>query len=84
MAERTTLTLAAEDQMIAIELLSRVEKLRMMEALWRNLAADARGLDSPDWHHAALMEGEAALAEGLASWLDWPHAKELLRVRSRA
>jgi hypothetical protein len=33
--------------MLAIEQLSRIEKLQMMEALWRDLSADQTALVSP-------------------------------------
>lgn len=70
--------------MFAIENLSRTEKLRMMEALWRDLSADAGALDSPAWHGDALREAEAALTNGTAGWLDWSQAKDALRNRARA
>ena len=65
--------------MFAFENLTRTEKLRMMEALWRDLSADAGALDSPAWHRDALRQAEAALADGSAGWLDWSYAKEIRR-----
>ncbi len=52
--------------MFAIENLSLVEKLRMLEALWRDLSADAAALDSPAWHHGALLQAQGGPADGSA------------------
>lgn len=70
--------------MIAIDKLSRAEKLRMMEALWRDLSAHADELVSPAWHGDSLRAAEAALADGSAVMMDWSEAKDLLRQRARS
>lgn len=70
--------------MIAIEKLSRADKLRMMESLWRDLSADAGELASPAWHEDALRQSEAALAAGDARMVDWDEAKDTLRQRTRS
>jgi len=36
--------------------LPRVEKLRLMEALWDDLSHEAAEVDSPSWHEAVLRE----------------------------
>jgi hypothetical protein len=69
--------------MLAIEQLSRAEKLQMMEALWRDLSADQTALVSPAWHDAALKQAEAALESGTARLIDWSEAKDILRQRVR-
>jgi hypothetical protein len=69
--------------MLAIDKLSRTEKLRMMEALWRDLAADVGDFSSPPWHAQALREAETAAADGSARMMDWADAKNLLRRRAR-
>lgn len=68
--------------MIAIEKLSRIEKLQMMEALWRDLSAHANDVASPAWHGEALQQAEAAQATGTAHMVDWAQAKEMLRKRT--
>jgi hypothetical protein len=65
--------------MLAIENLSRSEKLRMMEALWENLSRDNTVLASPEWHGEALKEAEVAHASGKANFVDWEAAKQTLR-----
>lgn len=63
---------------MTIEHLSRVEKLRMMEALRDDLSRDVSPLPSPVWHDDALREEEAALVTGEAGFIDWDQAKKPL------
>jgi hypothetical protein len=70
--------------MLSLASLSRAEKLRMMEALWRDLSMDDGALASPEWHGSALQEAETATAAGQAQWMDWDQAKEALRLRARS
>jgi hypothetical protein len=70
--------------MIALEKLSHTEKLRMMEALWRDLSTHAEPLAPVAWHGAALEQAEAALASGSARMVDWGDAKDMLRQRARS
>ncbi len=70
--------------MIAIENLSRAEKLRMMEMLWRDLSANAEELASPAWHGDVLRRTESAVAAGDAVMADWSEAKDTLRQRARS
>ncbi len=65
--------------MLAIEGLTRAEKLRMMEALWDDLAHDKAILASPSWHGEALKAAEKAIASGQADFVDWEIAKQNLR-----
>lgn len=61
--------------------LPRLEKLRLMEALWCDLSAKADSIESPPWHEAALREAESRLAEGRETLVDWSEAKRILRER---
>ncbi len=65
--------------MLTIENLTRAEKLRMMEALWDDLAHDKTVLASPAWHGDALKVAEKAQASGDARFVDWETAKQHLR-----
>jgi hypothetical protein len=73
-----------ETSMIALEHLSRAEKLRMMEALWRDLSAGTDPLPPQAWHGVALQDAEAALSSGSARMVDWLDAKDILRQRARS
>lgn len=70
--------------MLSLATLSRAEKLRMMEALWRDLSVNEAELASPEWHGSALQEAETALAAGQAQWMDWNQAKDELQLRARS
>ncbi len=58
--------------------LPRVEKLRLMEALWTDMIDHAETTDAPEWHRAALAETERRLAAGTERVLDWKDAKRQL------
>ncbi len=57
------------------------EKLRIIEALWSDLAADEGSFASPSWHEEALRKTEAEFAAGRVGVLDWEDAKKDLRKR---
>ena len=59
--------------------LPRVEKLRLMEALWDNLSHEAVEVDSPSWHEAVLRETAERVASGGEVSVDWDAAKRHLR-----
>ncbi|HEY3326443.1 MAG TPA: addiction module protein [Novimethylophilus sp.] len=65
--------------MSALAQLTRSEKLRMMEALWDDLAHDITPFPSPEWHGDALNEAEHARTSGQADFIDWETAKKALR-----
>lgn len=64
---------------IEIKHLTREEKLRMVDALWADLLAEEKMLESPSWHKKALQETETRLAEGKERIWDWHTAKKELR-----
>ncbi len=57
------------------------EKLRIIEALWSDLAADEESFASPSWHEEALRKTEAEFAAGRVEIWDWEDAKKDLRKR---
>jgi hypothetical protein len=65
--------------MLGIKNLSRTEKLRMMEALWDDLARDTLTLPPPEWHGDELKKAERAHAAGEAGFVDWEAAKNIMR-----
>lgn len=58
------------------------EKLKIIEALWSDLAADDQSFASPGWHEEVLRATDAEFAAGHIEVLDWEDAKEQLRKRS--
>ena len=61
--------------------LSSVEKLKIIEALWGDLARDEDNLSSPSWHETELIETEKEFLSGDIEVLDWQQAKKELRSR---
>ena len=57
------------------------EKLKIIEILWADLAADDESFPSPAWHEEELQKTEADLAAGRIEVLDWEDAKKELRKR---
>lgn len=55
------------------------EKLKIIEALWGDLAADDQAFASPTWHEEELGKTEADFAAGRIEALDWDEAKKELR-----
>ena len=65
--------------MLALDKLTRTEKLQLMEALWDDLSANAGALPSPAWHGLAPAAAQDALANGEAHFVDWEEARHTLR-----
>lgn len=61
--------------------LPRDEKLKIIETLWGDIAAEDTSFDSPAWHGDELRKTETDLAEGRVESLDWNDAKKELRKR---
>ncbi len=59
--------------------LTRTEKLRAMEELWRDLSRGDDEFTSPEWHEDVLREREAAVNSGADEFVPWEHAKKMLR-----
>lgn len=61
--------------------LPRLEKLKIIEALWNDLAEDDSAFESPAWHGDVLRKTESDFQKGLVESLDWKTAKKELRQR---
>ncbi len=62
-----------------IKRLSHIEKLKVMEALWKDLSSDEEKYDSPAWHEDILKETENRVNDGTEEIVDWDIAKKNLR-----
>ena len=58
------------------------EKMRIIETLWGDLAADESSFESPAWHGEQLRKTEADFSAGCVEALDWQEAKRELRQRA--
>jgi hypothetical protein len=67
---------------LPLKKMSRVEKLRAMEAIWADLSQDEGLFKSPAWHEEALREAERAVESGKAKFVDWEKAKQRLRRKA--
>jgi hypothetical protein len=65
--------------LLPLNKMSRVEKLREMEAIWTDLSQDEDQLESPAWHNDALRQAQRAVTAGTAKFSDWEEAKKRLR-----
>ena len=61
--------------------LPSVEKLRIIETLWADLAGDEDAFESPAWHEEELKKTEADFVAGRIEALNWDDAKKELRKR---
>ena len=55
------------------------DKLRLMEALWKDLSRGDANITSPEWHGDVLAERDRLIESGEESFLDWEVAKKKLR-----
>lgn len=55
------------------------EKLKIIEALWGDLAAEDTAFASPAWHEEELRKTEADFAAGRVEAISWEDAKKELR-----
>jgi len=55
------------------------EKLKAMEMLWDDICRSVPDFSSPSWHGNVLEEREQRLKNGKEKFLDWNHAKEIIR-----
>ena len=63
--------------------LTAVEKIRVMEEIWEDLAQTGDSDLSPEWHGAVLREREDAFKTGADEFVSWETAKRMLRQGSR-
>jgi hypothetical protein len=62
-----------------LKALSKPEKFRIMEILWKDLSSDDSLIPAPKWHEDALKEAAERHAKGEAKFSDWNEAKARIR-----
>ena len=67
---------------LLLKKMSRIEKLRAMEALWTDLSRDEGSFDSPAWHEQELRTAERLVKTRKAQFGSWEDAKK--RIRRKA
>ena len=63
----------------SIQKLPKIEKLVIMEYLWKDLFEENDEFESPGWHKSALAETERRVEDGKEEAIDWSQAKRQLR-----
>ena len=66
-----------------IDKLPRIEKIKVMEFIWKKLTINDSEFESPAWHKNTLAETESRYEAGKEELIDWSEAKELLRKHFR-
>ena len=61
--------------------LSPAEKLKIIEALWSDLAQKDELVTNPDWHQEELSNTGKEFDAGRIKSVDWQEAKKELRKR---
>ncbi|MDD5262479.1 MAG: addiction module protein [Methylacidiphilales bacterium] len=64
---------------IDLEQMTTVDKLCLMEALWKDLSHKEAVIASPEWHGDVLAERDRLVESGAESFIDWEVAKKKLR-----
>jgi len=59
--------------------LPSIEKIKIIEALWSDLATDESQLQPLSWHEVDLKKTETAFLAGDIESIDWQQAKKELR-----
>ena len=67
--------------MAELHALPAIEKIKVIEALWGDLATDESNLQPLSWHESELKKTEAAFLAGDIEAVDWREAKKELRAR---
>ena len=71
-----TISMAAP---VDLQHMTKADKLRLMEALWKDLSRDDADVSSPQWHGDVLAERDKLIESGAETFVDWEVAKEKLR-----
>ena len=65
---------------LTLDNMTTEDKLAAMEQLWENLCRNPESIPSPSWHNDILIEREARVTEGKASFSDFELAKDRIRA----
>jgi putative addiction module component (TIGR02574 family) len=71
------------DKAAEILALPAAERLRLVEALWDSLAADATSVPIPDWHRVELDRRVDRHKAGIGAAAPWDEVKSRLTKRAR-
>lgn len=64
-----------------IEDMTAIQRVELMEALWKEMSLKNENVESPDWHREYLEEREKAIADGTDKFIDLDEFENDLRRR---
>jgi putative addiction module component (TIGR02574 family) len=67
----------------AIDDMTPVQKVELMEELWKSMSRNPEDIQSPAWHGEVLKEREEALKNGTDSFISLEEAEAYIRKRTR-
>ena len=65
--------------MVELHSLPALDKLKIIEALWADLANDESSIPNLTWHEEELLKTEERYINGSIETVDWQQAKKELR-----
>ena len=65
--------------MVELHSLPALDKLKLIEALWGDLANDENSIPNLTWHQEELLKTEEMYTNGSIEAVDWQQAKKELR-----
>ena len=65
--------------MVELHSLPALDKLKIIEALWADLANDESSIPNLTWHEGELLKTEEGYLNGSIETIDWQQAKKELR-----
>jgi Putative addiction module component len=67
----------------SIEEMTPVQKVELMEALWKSMSKNPESIESPEWHGRVLAEREEALKNGTDRFISLEEAEARIREKTR-
>lgn len=72
-----------DSHMTALEQIQEIsvhEKLRLIEAIWSQMAREEGNWEVPQWHEEIMEECERLIAEGQATFAEWEDGKKRIKA----
>ncbi len=66
-----------------IEDMTPIQRVELMEALWKAMSRNPEDIESPAWHGQVLMEREESLKNGTDKFISLEQAEAHIRRRTR-
>lgn len=67
----------------AIEDMTAIQKVELMEALWKNMSRNPENIESPTWHGEVLKQREEDVKNGTDYFMSLDEAEAYIREKTR-